>query len=239
MALCNKDSLNVTLNSTQLIMRTCGYQIPTLCFLIAFETTKNRSNQEEEKNRRSRKTYTTLYTMFRRCEKLRRYKEQTTVPFNNNLDDDTSSVLNDSFIEENEFPDLDQSESSVVIAPIIDYVSTPSSKCETTPQPFNILATVPDTPVPLPKFPKLLTMDTFAKCSTFSGYPQDNAKRFLAEFESYALLRDLAEEDKRRIVAFHLHLKGPALTWFNSLSDESKQSWQNIYVLFKEKIHKF
>ncbi|CAC5407146.1 unnamed protein product [Mytilus coruscus] len=151
-----------------------------------------------------------------------------TVPLNNNLDDDASSVLNDSFIEENEFPDLDQSESSVVIAPIIEAVPTPSSKGETTPQPFNI-ATVPDTPVSLPKFPKLLTMDKLAKCSTFSGYPQDNAKMFLTEFESYALLHDLAEQDKRRIAAFHLHLKGPALTWYNSLSDESKQSWQNIY----------
>ncbi|CAC5399987.1 unnamed protein product [Mytilus coruscus] len=136
------------------------------------------------------------------------------------------------------FPDHDQSESSVVIAPIIDAVPTPSSKGETTPQPFKI-ATVPDTPVPLPKFPKLLAMDKLAKCSTFSGYPQDNAKRFLAEFESYALLHDLAEQDKRRIAAFHLHLKGPALTWFNSLSDESKQSWQNIYVLFKEKYINF
>ncbi|CAC5408705.1 unnamed protein product [Mytilus coruscus] len=136
---------------------------------------------------------------------LQKHSHRLTLDLQNsrrNLDDDTSSVLNDSFIEENEFPDLDQS--SVVIAPIIDIVPTPSSEGETTPQPFNIV-TVPDTPVPLPKFPELLTMYKLAKCSTFSGYPQDNAKRFLAEFESYALLQYLAEQDKCRIAAFHLH----------------------------------
>ena len=69
-----------------------------------------------------------------------------TVPLNSNRDDDNASVLNDSFIEENEFPDLDQSKSSVV-----DTVPTPSNESDTTPQAFNI-ATVPDTPVPLPTF---------------------------------------------------------------------------------------
>ncbi|VDI12322.1 Hypothetical predicted protein [Mytilus galloprovincialis] len=53
------------------------------------------------------------------------------IPLNSNLDDDNSSVLNDSFIEENEFPDLDQSESSIVVAPINDTVPTPGGEGET------------------------------------------------------------------------------------------------------------
>ncbi|CAC5358751.1 unnamed protein product [Mytilus coruscus] len=37
------------------------------------------------------------------------------------------------------------------------------------------------------------------------------------------------------LAAFHLHLKGPALTWYNSLSDESKSDWKSVRILFKEK----
>ena len=81
-------------------------------------------------------------------------------------------------------------------------------------------------------------MSKLVKYREFSGYPQDNAKGFLSEYESYALLHDL-ESDKRRIAAFHLHLKGPTLTWFNSLSEESKSSWSTMCVLFKEKFVNF
>jgi hypothetical protein len=61
----------------------------------------------------------------------------------------------------------------------------------------------------------------------------------LAEFESYSILNELHLSDKRRITAFHLHLRGPALSWFSALSDESKRSWDTIVVLFKEKYVNF
>lgn len=80
-------------------------------------------------------------------------------------------------------------------------------------------------------------MEKFGKCREFYGYPQDNAKRFLEEFESYVVLNDLT--GRRRIAAFHLHLKGPALSWYSTLSDESKASWDVIVVLFKEKYVNF
>ena len=83
-------------------------------------------------------------------------------------------------------------------------------------------------------------MERLAKCSEFYGYPQDNGNKFLTEFESFATLHDLSDyQDKRRLAAFHLHLRGPALTWFNSLSEESRENWVNVKILFKEKFINF
>ena len=75
---------------------------------------------------------------------------------------------------------------------------------------------------------KATTMEKLATCSNFSGYSQEIANTFLSEFESYALLHDISDFDKRKIAAFHLHLKGPALTWFNTLSTTSRKSWTHL-----------
>jgi hypothetical protein len=51
-------------------------------------------------------------------------------------------------------------------------------------------------------------------------------------YQSFATLHDLSDyQDKRRLAAFHLHLRGPALTWFNSLSEESRENWVNVKIL--------
>lgn len=76
-------------------------------------------------------------------------------------------------------------------------------------------------------------MESLAKCSDFYGYPQDNGKKFLAEFESYADLHGFGTFDKRRLAAFHLHLKGPALTWYDSL--ENKSTWKTVHDEFTQK----
>lgn len=132
-----------------------------------------------------------------------------------------------------------------------EYFSLPHVKTPVTPQyphtctssPVTLNETqVPDFSISVPDTPlvKKTKMENFdIKCSTFSGYPQDNAKRFLSEFESYALLHGLENDDPRRIAAFHLHLKGPALTWYNSLSQTAKQKWSRISVLFDEKYVNF
>ncbi|CAG2212899.1 unnamed protein product [Mytilus edulis] len=81
-------------------------------------------------------------------------------------------------------------------------------------------------------------MESLATCSKFHGYPQDNGNKFLTEFESFSTWHGLSEfnlTDKRMLAAFHLHLKGPALTWYNSLSDESKSDWKSVRILLKEK----
>lgn len=78
------------------------------------------------------------------------------------------------------------------------------------------------------------------KCSEFYGYPQNNGNKFLTEFESFATLHDLGDEEgKRMLAAFHLHLRGPALTWFNSLTEESRSNWEYVKILFKEKFVNF
>ena len=86
---------------------------------------------------------------------------------------------------------------------------------------------------------KSTKMERLAKCQEFHGYPQDNANKFLAEFESFATLHDLSDFSDRKLAAFHLHLRGPALTWYNSLSEESRNSWQSVRVLFREKYINF
>ena len=81
-------------------------------------------------------------------------------------------------------------------------------------------------------------MSKFGKCRELNGYPNENGKNFLDEFESFAVLNDLTS-NKRRIAAFHLQLQGPALTWFLSLSELARNSWDMIIVLFKEKYINF
>ena len=56
---------------------------------------------------------------------------------------------------------------------------------------------------------------------------------------SYALLHDLHDYDGKKVAAFYLHLKGPALAQFNALSDFSKRKWESVQVLFEEKFINF
>ncbi|CAG2209064.1 unnamed protein product [Mytilus edulis] len=78
-------------------------------------------------------------------------------------------------------------------------------------------------------------MEKLANCRKFGGYPHENAFQFLSEFESYAVLHHiLPEEDARKIAAFHLHLCGPALTWFNTLPADNKHVWQTFEQVYKK-----
>ena len=77
-------------------------------------------------------------------------------------------------------------------------------------------------------------MERLATCRIFSGYSTDNAKKFLAEFESYATLHNI-HDHKRKVAAFHLHLAGPALSWFNGLDNATKGSWILVERQFAEK----
>ena len=69
----------------------------------------------------------------------------------------------------------------------------------------------------------------------FSGYMHEDGPRFLKEFESYLTLSGIdfqPHNEQRVIAAFHLHLKGPALTWFHTLP--SGHSWNNIKDAFSK-----
>lgn len=66
-------------------------------------------------------------------------------------------------------------------------------------------------------------------CDTYSGYPHENAQKFLSQFESYTTFLNIHDDD-RKVAAFHLHMKGPAVAWFNSLIDKS---WESILNEFR------
>lgn len=81
-------------------------------------------------------------------------------------------------------------------------------------------------------------MDKFHfSCSKFSGYPYENGEKFLKEFESYSKLNDFDDDDddSRKLAAFHLLLKGPALTWFLALGVDENSTWDNISNEFYRK----
>lgn len=69
----------------------------------------------------------------------------------------------------------------------------------------------------------------------FSGYAHENGQRFLSEFESYCTLQNLTGDKARITAAFHLHLKGPAQVWYNTLDVSNKLSWEVLRACFTDK----
>lgn len=69
------------------------------------------------------------------------------------------------------------------------------------------------------------------KLKKFSGYMHEDGVKFLSEFESYLKLSGVTDNE-RIIAAFHLHLKGPALTWYHTLM--IKDSWPAVKVEFQK-----
>ena len=63
----------------------------------------------------------------------------------------------------------------------------------------------------------------------FSGYMHEDGPKFLQEFESYLTLSEV-DQEQWIIAAFHLHLKGPALTWFHTLP--TRDNWATIKQSF-------
>jgi hypothetical protein len=76
-------------------------------------------------------------------------------------------------------------------------------------------------------------MDKLASCKNFSGYSKDNGLKFIKEFEFLATLHELDENDTRKLAAFHLHLQGPARTWYNEFS--SDLDWNTVKERLTEK----
>ena len=97
--------------------------------------------------------------------------------------------------------------------------------------------------ISLHPFPSYLNQDNSAvdfmmakniQCSKFSGYAHENPEKFINEFQSYSTFLNLNSDDNRKIAAFHLHLQGPALVWFNSINDDSVQhDWSALLAAFK------
>jgi hypothetical protein len=98
-------------------------------------------------------------------------------------EENISSVLSDSFLALNELKD-----------PI--YLSLPTPSGNST---FEI-----ESPLNQSDNLRPQKMEKLANCSTFSVYSNDNAKKFLSEFMSYALLYDLHDYDGKKVAGFHL-----------------------------------
>lgn len=72
------------------------------------------------------------------------------------------------------------------------------------------------------------------KIKNFHGLPSEDPDRFLKDFTSYSTVLNLEGEanDARKVAAFHLHLSGPARTWYNTLEEEDKDTWEHLEVVF-------
>ncbi len=76
------------------------------------------------------------------------------------------------------------------------------------------------------------------QCSKFAGLGHENPARFLEEFNSYVTLHNIqSNTDGRKVAAFHLHLKGPAKVWFNTLglSPVTRKSWVFVQKAFSDR----
>lgn len=73
-----------------------------------------------------------------------------------------------------------------------------------------------------------------AKCEPFYGYSTENAAKLLSALRSYCTLQNRID-DKRTIAAFHLHLRGPALIWFNTLNESKIILWTVLQGAFQNR----
>lgn len=156
----------------------------------------------------------------------------------------TSRVLTDTFLERNEF-NFHSGNNGLSHTNPYHITSTPvfrPSRCigtvptstESTDCIINI--DIEKTPVTRPDTHIESTMAKI-NCQTFAGYPHENPTKFMSEFKSYSTFLRLSDDEERQIAAFHLHLKGPALTWFETLPN--KQSWLHIKLAFTDRYEKF
>ena len=77
-------------------------------------------------------------------------------------------------------------------------------------------------------FPQQPTAVPKVTLTKFSGYTHEDGAKFLNEFISYCTFNSIFD-DARKVAAFHLHLTGPALIWFNSLKSTDKQAWLSVH----------
>lgn len=159
------------------------------------------------------------------------------------------SILSDDFLTNNAFgdeQDIDieyllrhtpQKANESFFVPFVQTPATPVSVHSHPDQASTPISAKTDNKPQITTKPLPMAMNnSIATCRQFGGYPHENATDFLEEFESYAVLHNiLSGEDARKIAAFHLHLCGPARTWFNSLVSTSKNTWETFKATFTTK----
>ena len=66
---------------------------------------------------------------------------------------------------------------------------------------------------------------------TFNGLSHEDAQNFITEFESHLILMNVDLNSQKTIAAFRLQLRGPALTWFNTLNSNDV-TWFTLKAAF-------
>ena len=69
----------------------------------------------------------------------------------------------------------------------------------------------------------------------FSGYPTEDAERFLSDFEAYCKISRISDTEGRKVAAFQHHLSGQAQTWYSCLDADEKADWDNLVAAFEIK----
>ena len=67
----------------------------------------------------------------------------------------------------------------------------------------------------------------------FHGH--ENPAKFLESFTRLATLNELLGDDDRIVSSFYLHLLGPAQTWFGTLDNAQKDTWEHLQAAFRAK----
>jgi len=86
--------------------------------------------------------------------------------------------------------------------------------------------------IPDVSFNQGLTSSPKVTLHKFSGYSQEDPDKFLTELDSYCTFNNIFD-DTRKLAAFHLHLQGPSLVWYNTVDKFYKASWVNLEYQFR------
>lgn len=123
-----------------------------------------------------------------------------------------------------------------------EYLRTPSTQRSqmdfssniTTSSPFGqyVLPNVQTTPSIASSSIPIATINSKVSLTKYGGYSHEDSNKFIKEFNSYCTFNGI-NDDARRIAAFHLHLEGPALVWYNTLSDFQKVTWKELLRQFE------
>ena len=70
----------------------------------------------------------------------------------------------------------------------------------------------------------------------FADHSHEDPNKFLDELDSYLILHGIRlNAADRRCAALHLHLTGPALSWYQRLTDQVKFNWQALRYAFLQR----
>jgi len=97
----------------------------------------------------------------------------------------------------------------------------------------NFIFRQPDNNILVDFFNIIINMDLPANIniSPFSGLNSEESTIFLENFGSLCLVKNINDNNRRKAL-FHLHLTGPARSWYNALQENQKDTWEHLEESF-------